>query len=100
MKVVERMTEMQLTALVDTVINPAGKGLTADQIDENLYSFCLNCPDPVGAMNCVLEAKWDDSAESITRRALLLSARPVMTLSEDELALDHPLRTWRLRALM
>lgn len=95
-KVVKRMEREDLVDLVNTILYPIEGKLTSAEIDENLLSFCLNCPDPGGAMDVVIDAPPGTTAAAVVGKALALPTRAVATLSEDELSLDHPLRHWRL----
>jgi hypothetical protein len=86
---------------LNAVFYPAEYEFTSEEIDVMLLEFCLNCPDPVGAMDVVLDAECDTTSESVLARALGLEPRSPASYSEDQLSLDHPLRHWRvqLRAL-
>lgn len=74
------------------VFEPAGKQLSSRQIDGYLLSFCASCPDPVRAMDLVLEAPVGSTIEAVLEQALALPERTVDTWSPSELAMDHPLR--------
>ena len=94
-RTVSRLTHEQMLSKLKAM-NPATSGLGSDAIDTLLVQFCLNCPDPVGAMDVVLEAPRDMSDREVLEQALALPARPVESFSPRELAIDHPLRTWRV----
>ena len=95
-KVVKRLDREDLVDLVNTILYPIEGKLSSSEIDGNLLSFCLNCPDPAGAMDLVLDAPRGAAAAAVVEKALALPARSVLTLSEDELSLDHPLRHWKI----
>jgi hypothetical protein len=92
-QIVQRLNPAQLVELLNSF---GDTSLSEEQIERNLLVFCLNCPDPGGAMDVVLEAKRGTSDEEITARALTLAPRSVKTWSHDELSEDHPLRHWKL----
>jgi len=92
----KKMSYPELVAVIDNLFNPHGKKFTSEQLDEQLISFCLNCPDPKGAMDFVLAASDDLSIEEIASGALGMPARDVSSWSKSELAEDHPLRHRRL----
>lgn len=94
--IVRKLGRDELVAIVDGIFHPAGKGLTAEQMEEQLLVFCLNCPDPGAAMDLVVEAPRGSMAERVVDEALEMPLRPINTWSEAELANDHPLRHWRL----
>jgi hypothetical protein len=98
MKAVKKLEPDELIALLDTVLYSSGRGLSDEQIDENLFTFCLNCPDPRGAMEIVLDAPRGSTAASVVAEALAMPQRSVASWSDDELSSDHPLRHWKLEA--
>jgi hypothetical protein len=69
----------------------------SELIDVMLLEFCMNCPDPAGAMDVVVEAPCDATAESVLAEALAMTVRNPASYSEAELALDHPLRHWHVQ---
>jgi len=91
-----RLQPSALVMLVDAVFQPAPTGLTSEQINFVLIEFCLNCPDPVGAMDAVLQAPQAASAAEVTRAALAMTTRSVDSWPESELHADHPLRRFHL----
>jgi hypothetical protein len=91
------LTPTEMLARLHVVFSPKGSGLTSSQIDEMLLEFCLNCPDPVAAMNTVLEAPQAATVEEVLSAALALPARSPATYGESELSADHPLRHWRVQ---
>lgn len=92
----KRLERSALVDIVDNVFHPAGKGLTAEEIETQLLIFCLNCPDPGAAMDLVVEAPRGSTASDVVDGALAMPTRAVETWSEAELSLDHPLRHWKL----
>ena len=91
-----RLSSKELNAAVDVIFAPAGKGLTSDEIDFLLIEFCLNCPDPRGAMDLVIEAPQGTTSEQVVRQALSMQPRSIDTWSAEELHPSHPLRHLRL----
>jgi len=61
-----------------------------------LLTFCLNCPDPVGALTAVLDAPRSATDEDIAKHALSMPVRPIVGVPASELPSDHPLRNWRV----
>jgi hypothetical protein len=95
-RIVSRLSREELVARVEAVFQPAGKGLSSSDINDQLLEFCINCPDPCGAMDAVLEAPTGASAAGVVAQALRMQPRASSTWSEHELAADHPLRHWKL----
>lgn len=77
---------------LDCVFEPAGKGLTSEQIDEQLLLFCASCPDPVSAMNLVLGAPEESTTEQVLDEALSMRPRSPETWTETDVPKNHPLR--------
>ena len=75
-------------------MNPAVSGLSSDAIDTLLIQFCLNCPNPVGAMDLLLDAPQGVSDREVLAQALALPPRDVASFSPQELSIEHPLRNW------
>jgi hypothetical protein len=88
----KKLDRAEMRAALECVFEPAGKGLTSEQINEQLLLFCANCPDPVSAMDLVLEAPVDSTTEQVLDEALAMPPRSLATWSEAEVAKDHPLR--------
>lgn len=89
----EKLNRDEMLVALSAVFQPAGKGLSSSQIDGYLLSFCASCPDPVGAMDIVVEAPRGSTCEQVLELVLAMPERSVSSWSESELALDHPLRT-------
>ena len=92
----QRLNREEMVQLVDNVLRPKGRGLTSEQITEQLFLFCINCPDPAAAMDIVLEASAPVTAQQLVDEALACPPRDVATLPESELAFTHPLRHMKL----
>jgi hypothetical protein len=90
---VQRLGRTELVALLASF---SDQTLSELDVERRLLTFCLNCPDPAGAMDIVLEAPPGSSDERTVDEALSLPARRVAALPTRELAADHPLRHWRL----
>lgn len=93
---VRRLTRDELLEVLNNVLHSAGKGFTSEQINEQLDIFCLNCPDPVSALDLVLEAPVGSTTEETLDQILAKTPRDVSSWSYDELAQDHPLRHLKL----
>jgi hypothetical protein len=96
--VTKRQTREQMIQLVDNVLHPKGRGFTSDQINQQLLLFCINCPDPVAAMDIVIEAPAPVTAQQLVERCLASPPREVAFWSECELALTHPLRHMKVES--
>ena len=88
----KKLNRAQMLTALDCIFEPAGKGLTSEKIDEQLLLFCASCPDPVSAMNLVLDASEASTTEQILDAALSMPPRSPATWSESEVPIDHPLR--------
>lgn len=88
----KRLQRNELVSLVELVIHPKGKGFTSEQINKKLLEFCINCPDPVAAMEIVLNAPRGSTADEITTEALARARCDPNSLPERRLARTHPLR--------
>lgn len=88
----EKLSRGEMLAALDCVFEPAGKGMTSEQINKHLLDFCANCPDPVAAMDLVLDVPIGSTAQEVLDRALAMAPRSIATWTESELAADHPLR--------
>lgn len=89
--VVPKLSRSQLVELLKAMSLP---GHSDKEAESMLLTFCLNCPDPVGAMNSVLDAPRGSTDEDIANEALALHPRSVGTVPADELPMNHPLRHW------
>jgi hypothetical protein len=91
--VVRRLNHAGLVALLGSM---ADGSLPETEIDRRLLTFCLNCPDPAGAMDVFLDAERGTTDTVIVDRALSLPARVVASVPVSELSADHPLRHWKV----
>jgi len=91
--VVPRFDHAGLVALLTSM---ADGSLPEIEVDRRLLTFCLNCPDPAGAMNVFLDAERGTTDTAIVAAALSLPARLVATVPVNELSAEHPLRHWRV----
>ena len=89
---VKKLGRAEMLAALSCVFEPAGKGLTSEEVNEQLLLFCANCPDPVSAMDLVLEAPVGKTTHETLEMALAMTPRSVTTWPESDLAPDHPLR--------
>jgi len=93
---VKRLDRDELVKYVANVITPAGDDLTSEQVNAQLLTLCINCPDPVAAMTLIVDAPRGSTPSGLVDQALAMPPRAVETWSEAELAKDHPLRHWKL----
>ena len=71
----------EMIAIAGNIHNPAEAGFTEDEISGQMFLFCLNCPDPVGAMDwVVVEAKPPVTAKELVDRALPQAPRDPKSL--------------------
>lgn len=77
---------------LSSVFEPAGRGLTSEQINQQLLLFCASCPDPVAAMNLVLEAPAASTTDDVLEQALAMPLHSVADWPESVLPMSHPLR--------
>ena len=96
MKTVPTLRKADLVVLVDTIFYPSGEDLTPEEVSENLYTFCLNCPDPGAAIDLTLDAPRGTLSSSVVDQALAMPARAIETWSTEDIPADHPLRLWKL----
>ena len=89
---VERLSHAELVRLVEDIINPGIRGLTSEEVDECVIRFCMNCPDPAGAMDLIVDLGGPETAEGIVSAALSLAVRDPRSLPNSELQPSHPLR--------
>jgi hypothetical protein len=88
----KKLDRAEMLAALSCVLEPAGKGLTSEEINQQLLLFCASCPDPVSAMDLVLEAPVGTTTHEALEQALAMTPRGVTTWLESDLASDHPLR--------
>lgn len=81
-------------ALVRILGQLSSGGHTDNESEALLLTFCLNCPDPHGAMVAALDAPRGTTDAQIVDQALAMPARSVTSVPESELPAKHPLRTW------
>lgn len=91
--IVKRLDHSSLTELLGQMSAP-GHGDKESEIF--LLTFCLNCPDPYGAMNAVLDAPRGATDAQIVEQALAMPSRSVTSVPTSELPERHPLRTWKI----
>lgn len=92
---VKRLSYEELVQYVDNVLRPRDRGFTSEEIDDLLFTFCANCPDPAAALDIVIETMGPVTAKELVDKALSQSPRDPATLPESELALSHPLRSMK-----
>jgi len=93
---VKKLTREKLIQLVDNVLSPKGRGFASGELNQQLLLFCVNCPDPIAAMDVVVETRPPVTASELVDRALAYPRRDVAGVPETELASTHPLRYMRL----
>lgn len=85
----------EMVDIADNVLNPAR--FTEEEIGEQLLLLCINCPDPVGAMDwVVVESRPPVTAKELVDRALAQPPRDPASLPESELPATHPFRHMKL----
>jgi hypothetical protein len=94
----KKLKREQLIELVDNVMHPKGRGFTSQELNDQLLSFCINCPDPAAAMDLVVEAVEPMTAAQLVNKALAYPIREAASLPESELAMSHPLRHMKLES--
>jgi len=74
------------------LLNGHDQHITEAEEERRILLFCINCPDPLGALHAVLEAPRGTSDHEILEQALALPPRILASYSFEELPTDHPLR--------
>lgn len=95
-----KIPELSREEMIDyakSILYPVEGKYSEKQIDERQFIFCLNCPDPVGAMDVIFEAPQGVLVETVVDEALALPHRKISSWGPEELAMDHPLRTWGVK---
>lgn len=95
---VRRLSYEEMVQFVDNVLQPKDRGFTSEEINDQLFTFCANCPDPAGALDIVVETVGPVTARELVDKALSQLPRDPATLPESDLALTHPLRLMKLDA--
>lgn len=90
------MTHDALVQLVNNLLHPQGRSLTSEQLNRQLLLFCINCPDPIAAMDIVIDTPPPVTAEELVGRALACPFRDIAGVPESELPATHPLRHMKL----
>jgi hypothetical protein len=93
---VRRLERQELIQLVDNILHPKGRGLSSQEITDQLNLVCANCPDPAAAMDIIIEAMPPITAKELVDRVLTCPPRDVSTVSTSELPPNHPLRALRV----
>ncbi|MCT6721615.1 hypothetical protein [Acidovorax sp. K2F] len=96
-KFVQYRSRHELLTFLDVLAGVHAHGFSEKQLDEMLIEFCLNCPDPVGAMGAVIDAPQSSTSDEVLTAVLAMPSRSPSSYSDSELVKDHPLRTWRLK---
>ncbi len=91
-----KLNRDELIQLVAAISDPAGRGLPSEQINKMFLDFCINCPDPAGAMDLIVEDTTASTSAAIVDRALAMPRRDVRDISPSALAITHPLRYMEL----
>jgi hypothetical protein len=81
--------------MVDNVINPDDKKATEAEASRQLYDICACCPDPLAAMDIVLESTEPLTATEMVDLALACPYRDIRYVPESEIPLENPLRHMR-----
>ena len=80
------------TLLVEDVIHPDPTKHTSEELNQKLLVFCMNCPDPISAMDLVVECMTPMSAQELVDKALSYPPRHVADVPESVLPACHPFR--------
>lgn len=88
----KRLSRSELVYVIRRISYPRESGLSSEEANQQLLLFCINCPDPVAAMDLVVECTAPMTAEELVDRALACPHRNVADLPDSELPLTHPLR--------
>jgi hypothetical protein len=78
--------------VIENITRPAESGFTSEEINQQLLCFCANCPDPMAAMDLVVECMTPMTPEELVDRALQCPARDVAAVPFSGLVSTHPLR--------
>ena len=89
---VRRLSYKEMVEVVDIISNPKGRGLTSEEINQELITFCLNCPDPAAAMDIMVEDMEPTTPKECVDKALACKPRNIADVPESELPASHPLR--------
>ncbi|KRG78373.1 hypothetical protein ABB30_04850 [Stenotrophomonas ginsengisoli] len=92
---VRKLTRQELFEIAENIFNPSEGGPSEAEIDMQLYAFCMNCPDPVGAMELIIEAPRGITSAEVFEQAFFMQERRIETWSAEDLPMDHPLRYCR-----
>jgi hypothetical protein len=90
--VIGKCNREELLNLLDRIMRPKAYGLTENQVDKVLLTFCAGCPDPVGARWLIVECLDPMTDEELVGRAMSMPARKVIDVPTSELPAGHPLR--------
>lgn len=85
-------TRDELVQLVEAISEPAGTGLSSEEVNQMLLEFCINCPDPAAAMDLIVEDTTPLTSAELVDKALAMPPRDVREVPASELAITHPLR--------
>jgi hypothetical protein len=88
---VGKLTRRELFEIAGNIFNPS-EGASEAEIDMQLYAFCMNCPDPVGAMELIIESPCGITSAEVCEQAFFMQERRIETWSAEDLPMDHPLR--------
>ena len=88
----KNLNREELVRLVKIITHPSGSALSSEETNQQLLLFCVNCPDPVAAMDLMVECITPMSAEELVDKALACPPRDIADLPASELPLTHPLR--------
>lgn len=89
---VEKLSKTEMLNYAQSILYPIEGEYSEEQIDQRQFTFCLNCPDPVGALYMLFDAPQGVDVSTLVNSALTMPARAVSSWCEDSLAFDHPLR--------
>ncbi|MHA6823014.1 hypothetical protein ACQUKI_15965 [Ralstonia pseudosolanacearum] len=92
----EKVSKDRLLSLLDKIMQPKVYGISEDEGDHLLLTFCDGCPDPVKARWLIVECLDPMSDEELVDRALAIPRHKMADVPLSELPSGHPLRAMAL----
>lgn len=92
----KKLSTDEMLTYARSVLYPKADEYSSDEIDARQFVFCLNCPDPVGALYLLYEAPQGVDTVTVLKQALSMPTKAVAAYSAESLAMDHPLRKFAL----
>jgi hypothetical protein len=89
-----RLTKSELVQIVTEISRP--DLFSSQEINDKLYLFAINCPDPVRAMSLIVEDTRFLSEQQLVEEALAMAPRDPKGVPFSELPQENPLRQMNL----